>query len=80
MKLKKPTSKVLGELTGKLVAGAVALPGKTSETTGSIKAEFLAGYKSANGSTKVKGSEPVDVLDSEIVDISDPFSVFNTNK
>jgi hypothetical protein len=62
MKLKKPTSKVLGELTGKLVAGAVALPGKTSDTTGSIKAEFLAGYKAANGSIKVKGNKSVDII------------------
>jgi hypothetical protein len=62
MKLKKPTSKVLGELTGKLVAGAVALPGKTSETTGSIKAEFLAGFNSTNGSTKVKGNKSVDII------------------
>jgi hypothetical protein len=62
MKLKKPTSKVLGELTGKLVAGAVALPGKTSETTGSIKAEFLAGYKATNGSIKVKGNKSVDII------------------
>lgn len=59
MKVRKISSKTLGELTGKIVAGATALPGKTSETTGSIKREFLAGYKSVNGSNKVKGSDSV---------------------
>lgn len=72
MKLKKPTSKVLGELTGKLVAGAVALPGKTSETTGSIKAEFLAGFNSTNSSSK-KMEETSD-------ESINPFEVFSDHK
>jgi len=67
MKIKKPTSKVLGELTGKLVAGAVALPGKTSSTTSSIKSEFLAGFNSTNISTKKSGDK------SEVLEIDDIF-------
>lgn len=67
MKLKKPTSKVLGELTGKLVAGTKALPGKTSETTSSIKAEFIAGFNSTNTSTKKLGDK------SAIIEIDDEF-------
>lgn len=55
MKMKKSSSKLLGEITGKVVAGAIALPGKTSSTTSSIKAEFIAGFNSANVSRKVKG-------------------------
>jgi hypothetical protein len=57
MKVKKPASKTLGELTGKLVAGAKALPGKTSETTSSIKDEFLAGFQATSGSTKKMGEQ-----------------------
>jgi hypothetical protein len=72
MKLKKPTSKVLGELTGKLVAGAVALPGKTSDTTGSIKAEFLAGYKATNSSSKKMEETPDESVN--------PFEVFSDRK
>lgn len=59
MKTKKSTSKVLGELTGKLVAGTKALPGKTSHTTNSIKKEFIAGFSSTSNSNKVKGSSNV---------------------
>lgn len=55
MKMKKTSSKMLGELTGKVVATAIALPGKTSQTTSSIKAEFVAGFNSTNSSRKVKG-------------------------
>ena len=77
MKIKKSTSKVLGELTGKLVAGTKALPGKTSETTNSIKAEFIAGFASTNVTSKVKGNESVEISDVDVVEISDPFSVFN---
>lgn len=57
MKMKKPASKTLGELTGKLVAGAKALPGKTSETTSSIKDEFIAGFQATSGSTKKMGDK-----------------------
>lgn len=57
MKVKKPASKTLGELTGKLVAGAKALPAKTSETTGSIKDEFIAGFQATSGPTKKMGKK-----------------------
>lgn len=67
MKNKKPASKVLGEWTGKLVSGAVALPGKTSSTTSSIKSEFLAGFNSTNSSTKKSESK------SEVDKTTDPF-------
>ena len=53
--MKKSSSKLLGEITGKVVASAVALPGKTSSTTSSIKSEFVAGFKTTNASRKVKG-------------------------
>lgn len=55
MKMKKSSSKLLGEITGKVIASAVALPGKTSSTTSSIKSEFIAGFNSTNAPRKVKG-------------------------
>lgn len=58
MKIKESTSKKLGVLTGKLVAGTKALPEKTSNTSKSIKDEFMAGFASANGSAKIKGNQP----------------------
>ena len=72
MKLKKPTSKVLGELTGKLVSGAVALPGKTSATTSSIKSEFLAGFNATNSSSK-----KMEKTSDESID---PFAAFSDHK
>jgi len=50
---KNSPSKLLGRMTGKIVANAVALPNKTASTTTSILEEFKEGYKSTN-SLKVK--------------------------
>jgi hypothetical protein len=63
MKVKKISSKTLGELTGKLVAGAKALPAKTSETTGSIKDEFIAGFIATSGANKTQGQEDSETSD-----------------
>lgn len=53
----KINTKSIGKITGKVVAGTKALPGKTAETSKSLKEEFLAGFAEANGSTKGVGSQ-----------------------
>ena len=58
MKMKESTSKKIGVLTGKVIAGAKALPGKTAETGKSIKDEFVAGFASVTEHPKVKGNQP----------------------
>lgn len=63
MKIKKPTSKVIGELTGKLVAGAKSLPDKTTSTTKSIKDEFIAGFIATSGANKTQGQEDSETSD-----------------
>lgn len=40
------SSKKFGEITGKVVSSTKALPKKTSTSAKSLKAEFIAGYKS----------------------------------
>lgn len=57
MKMKKPSSKTIGELTGKLVAGAKSLPDKTTSATKSIKDEFIAGFQATSGVNKTQGQE-----------------------
>lgn len=52
------TTKKIGALTGKLVAGTKALPKKTAETSKSIKQEFLDGFAQTSGSNKGLGSQP----------------------
>jgi hypothetical protein len=53
------SSKTIGKLTGKLVAGTKALPKKTSETTKSLKEEFMDGFRETSGSNKGMGDESV---------------------
>lgn len=57
MKIKESTSKKIGVLTGKVVAGAKALPGKTANTSKSIKDEFVAGFASVTVHPKGKGNQ-----------------------
>lgn len=49
------SSKNIGKLTGKLVAGTKALPKKTATVSKSLKDEFLDGFHETSGSTKVMG-------------------------
>lgn len=56
--MKTITTKKFGALTGKLVAGTKALPGKTATASKSIKDEFVAGFKETSGSNKGKGNQP----------------------
>lgn len=58
MKTKETTSKKLGVLTGKMVAGAKALPSKTADVTKSIKDEFISGMTSVNGVSRGEGNQP----------------------
>ena len=51
------SSKNIGKLTGKLVAGTKALPHKTANVSKSLKDEFLEGFREASGSDKVMGVE-----------------------
>ena len=74
----------VGALTGKLVANAKTLPektvstsksikDKTSSTSKSVKDEFLAGFESANGSSKkakIKEDKSVSL------DTDNPFEIF----
>lgn len=56
--MKETTSKKIGSLTGKFVAGAKSLPTKTASTSKNLKNEFLAGFAETSGSTKEKGNQP----------------------
>jgi hypothetical protein len=53
------SSKTIGKLTGKLVAGTKALPKKTSETSKSLKEEFMDGFRETSGSNKGMGDKSV---------------------
>lgn len=53
------SSKNIGKLTGKLVAGTKALPKKTAAVSKSLKDEFVDGFRETSGSTKVMGVESV---------------------
>lgn len=58
MKIKESTSKKLGVLTGKVVTGAKALPGKTADVTKNIKNEFVSGMTSVTGASRGEGNQP----------------------
>lgn len=53
----KINSKSLGKLTGKVVATTKTLPKKTTETSKSLKDEFLAGFAETNGVSKGEGRQ-----------------------
>ena len=53
------SSKTIGKLTGKLVAGTKALPKKTTEVSKSLKEEFMDGFRETSGSNKGIGDESV---------------------
>jgi hypothetical protein len=53
------SSKTIGKLTGKLVAGTKALPKKTTEVSKSLKDEFMDGFRETSGSAKVMGVKSV---------------------
>ena len=53
------SSKTIGKLTGKLVAGTQALPKKTTEVSKSLKEEFMDGFRETSGSNKGIGDESV---------------------
>ena len=53
------SSKTIGKLTGKLVAGTKALPKKTTEVSKSLKEEFMDGFRETNSSNKGMGDESV---------------------
>lgn len=53
------SSKTIGKLTGKLVAGTKALPKKSAEVSKSLKDEFMDGFRETNGSNKGMGDESV---------------------
>ena len=53
------SSKTIGKLTGKLVAGTKALPKKTTEVSKSLKEEFMDGFRETSGSYKGIGNESV---------------------
>ena len=53
------SSKTIGKLTGKLVAGTKALPKKTTEVSKSLKDEFMDGFRETSGSHKGMGDESV---------------------
>jgi hypothetical protein len=53
------SSKTIGKLTGKLVAGTKALPKKTTEVSKSLKEEFMDGFRETSGSNKGIGNESV---------------------
>jgi len=53
------SSKNIGKITGKLVAGTKALPKKTAEVSKSLKEEFMDGFHETSGSAKVMGVESV---------------------
>jgi len=53
------SSKSIGKLTGKLVAGTKALPKKSAEVSKSLKDEFMDGFRETSGSNKGMGDESV---------------------
>jgi hypothetical protein len=82
--MKNSPSKILGSLTGKIVAETKTLPSKTvntakilkdktSDTGKSVKDEFLAGFESTSGSSKkakIKEDKSVSL------DTDNPFEIF----